>query len=216
MEFKLSWPNRITVLRILLIPGFVLALMQTREGEAGFRWVALVLLALVALGDGLDGYLARRLKSRSKLGAFLDPLADKLLMTSGYVVMASMLWPEPRMPKWVSVVVISRDVMIALFYFSMTALGSNLRMITPSFIGKTCATLQMVTLVAVLAAPASAGLLSEDALVTALNALFLITAFLTLVSGIDYLYAARVSLDRPEGVALIETDAPDAGKENDE
>ena len=100
MAFKLSWPNRITFARILLIPLFVLALIQAREGQPLFRWVGLGLLMLMCAGDALDGFLARRLHKRSRLGAFLDPLADKLLMTSGFLIMASMFWPEPKIPKY--------------------------------------------------------------------------------------------------------------------
>ena len=203
MAFKLSWPNRITFLRILLIPGLVLALLEVREGEPSFRWVALGLFVLVAGGDALDGYLARKLQSRSRLGAFLDPLADKLLMTSGYLVMTSIFWPEPRIPKWVVVVVISRDVLIALFYFSFAALGMSFKQITPSLVG--CALFQMVTLLVVLAGPAAELLFGEHTAGILLNGLFLITVFMTLVSGIDYLYAARLYLISPDRVALIES-----------
>ena len=203
MAFKLSWPNRITFLRILLIPGLVLALIQVREGQPAFRWVALGLFLLVAAGDALDGYLARVTQSRSRLGAFLDPLADKLLMTSGYLVMTSMFWPEPRIPKWVAVVVISRDVLISLFYFSFVALGMSFKQITPSLLGKGCTMFQMVTLLVVLAGPAAGLLLGENATGILLNGLFLVTVFMTLVSGIDYLYAARLYLISPDQVGLV-------------
>jgi cardiolipin synthase len=207
VSFKFSWPNRITFLRILLIPAFVLALIQTREGEARFRWVALGLLLLMALGDGLDGFLARKMQHRSRLGAFLDPLADKMLMTAGYIVLASALWPGPRMPKWVVVVVISRDVLIALFYFSLVALGASFKQITPSTLGKGCTVFQLTTLSFLLAAPAFGRIIGERAATIALDALFLVTVFMTLVSGIDYLYAARLSLISPERAALVESDA---------
>ena len=208
MKFKLSWPNRITFLRILLIPGFVLALAQTREGEPIYRWVALGLLLLVSGGDMLDGYLARKLHARSRLGAMLDPLADKLLMTSGYIVLASTLWPEPRMPVWVSVIVISRDVFMALFYFSLVALAGGFRMITPSLVGKGTTLFQMSTLVAVLAAPLLTMVIGETGVTYLLWTLFLLTAYTTLVSGIDYLYAARTALHHPDQLALIQSDVP--------
>jgi cardiolipin synthase (CMP-forming) len=205
MSFRLSWPNRITFARILLIPLFVLALIQAREGQPMFRWVALGLLILVCAGDALDGYLARRLHSRSRLGALLDPLADKLLMTSGYVLMATIFWPEPKIPKWVAVIVISRDVLMAIFYFALVALGTGFRQITPSFLGKLCTTLQMSTLVAVVSAPAVEWALGPASR-WAFGGLFFTTAFLTLFTGVDYLYAARTQLGSPESVALIETD----------
>ena len=209
MGFKLSWPNRITFARILLIPLFVLALMQAREGQGAFRWIALGLLLAVSAGDALDGYLARRTRSRSRLGAFLDPLADKLLMTAGYVVLSSIFWPEPRVPKWVAVVVISRDVLMALFYFSFVALGTHFKQITPSLVGKGCTMFQMVTLVAVLTSPGIERLIGEAATGIVLTGFYLVTVAMTLVSGVDYLYAARMQLISPDKVALIESDGPE-------
>jgi cardiolipin synthase len=214
MKFRLSWPNRITFLRLLLIPGFVLAMVQAREGEPVYRWVALGLLALVSGGDMLDGYLARKLHARSRLGAMLDPLTDKILMTSGYIVLASTFWPEPRMPVWVTVIVISRDVFIGLFYFSLVALAGGFKMITPSLVGKGCTLFQMSTLVAVLASPALAAALGENGMEVLLTTLFLITAYMTLVSGIDYLYAARTALHHPDQVALIQSDIPEERSQN--
>ena len=207
MSLRLSWPNRITFARILLIPLFVLALIQAREGQPAFRWVALGLLLTVCAGDALDGYLARKLHSRSRLGAFLDPLADKLLMTSGYVLMATIFWPEPKIPKWVAVIVISRDVLMVIFYFALVALGTGFRQITPSFLGKLCTTFQMSTLVAVVSAPAVEWALGPASR-WLFGGLFFLTAYLTIVTGVDYLYAARAQLHSPESVALIETDDP--------
>ena len=211
VAFKLSWPNRITFLRILLIPGLVLALIQVREGQPSFRWVALGLLLLVAGGDALDGYLARKMQNRSRLGAFLDPLADKLLMISGYLVMTSIFWPEPKIPKWVVVVVLSRDLLIVLFYLSCVALGMGFKQITPSLLGKGCTMFQMVTLLVVLVGPTAERLLGDHATGILLNGLFLITVFMTLVSGIDYLYAARLWLISPDRVGLIESRGREPG-----
>ena len=209
MTFRLSWPNRITILRIFLIPLFVLALVQAREGEPGFRWAALGLLALVCLGDALDGWLARKLHSRSRLGAILDPLADKLLMTAGYIVMASMLWPDPRIPKWLTVLVISRDALMVVFFLALVALGTGFRQLVPSFLGKLCTTLQMVTLVAVVAAPAIEPAIGDRASGILFPGFFLATAFLTIVTSIDYLWAARAQFGAPEASAVVETDEPE-------
>ena len=209
MSFRLSWPNRITFARILLIPLFVLALVQAREGDPLFRWVGLALLVLVCAGDALDGYLARRLHSRSRLGALLDPLADKLLMTAGYLLLSFMSWPEPTIPKWVAVIVISRDVLMVVFFLALVTLGTKFHQVAPSFLGKLCTAFQMSTLVATLSAPGFEAVLGGDATRMFLAALFFITAWLTIVTGIDYLYAARTQLGSPESAALIESDDPD-------
>ena len=169
MSLRLSWPNRITFLRILLIPGFVLALIQSRGGPSAFRWIALGLLILVSAGDALDGYLARTLHKRSLLGAFLDPVADKLLMTAGYVVLASGFWPEPRIPLWVTAVVVSRDLLIGLFYFSIVTVAGSFRPITPSLVGKGCTMFQMLTLVAVIASPPLEALLGASGVLMLLS-----------------------------------------------
>ena len=113
------------------------------------------------------------------------------------------------MPQWVAVVVISRDVLIALFYFSFAALGTKFRQIPPSVLGKGCTAFQMATLVAVLSAPGLETLMEKFACGLMLNGLFLVTVFMTLASGIDYLYAARLSLVSPDRMALIESDYPE-------
>ena len=140
--------------------------------------------------------------------SFLDPLADKLLMTSGYIVMATMFWPEPRIPKWVVVIVISRDVLMVVFYGAFVAMGTGFRQLAPSFLGKLCTTFQMTTLVTVLSAPGIAPFVGERAMHDALTGLFFATAFLTLVTGFDYLYGARAEISAPEHVALVESDDP--------
>ena len=81
--------NKITVGRILMIPGFIYLLLRHREeGADWLRWSALMCFALVAVLDGVDGYVARRYQQRSELGAVLDPLADKLLLVSALILLS--------------------------------------------------------------------------------------------------------------------------------
>ena len=78
--------NKITIVRILLVPFFVVEVLYYMEtGNAAHRWIALVSFAVAAVCDGVDGVIARRFNQRSELGAILDPLADKLLLVSGVV-----------------------------------------------------------------------------------------------------------------------------------
>jgi len=109
----------------------------------------------------------------------------------------------------VASVVVSRDLLIGLFYFSIVAVAGGFRPITPSLVGKGCTMFQMLTLVALMAAPPLEGLVGAGGMGALFNGLFLITVFMTLVSGIDYLYAARLSLIAPDRVALIQTNGPD-------
>ncbi len=185
---RLNWPNRITLVRMLLVPAFIIAALQVKQAPtpklASFaRWAAFAIFLLVAVGDAADGLLARRRNAQTELGALLDPVADKMLMISAYVLLASQRWAEPAMPEWVSVVVVSRDVFIALAFVFIRLLtaGFPLRV---SWLGKVCTTSQMVTVLAVLSGDAVIGL--EGRL-----ALFGLTVVLTVLSGVNYMYQAR-------------------------
>jgi cardiolipin synthase len=101
---RLTLANKITVGRLLSIPLLVIVLLL------GWDRAALVVFAASALSDALDGLVARRLKQKTVLGSYLDPLADKLLLSSTYLVLAH----GDRLPMWVFVLVFSRDVMILL------------------------------------------------------------------------------------------------------
>ena len=103
----MTWPNLLSVLRIAMVPLFVIAVA---EGHPGW---AFTVFALAGLTDLLDGYIARFYGQQSVLGAYLDPAADKLLVTSAFVLLS---WPGVHqgltIPIWVTVLVISRDVII--------------------------------------------------------------------------------------------------------
>ncbi len=185
---RLNWPNRITLVRMLLVPAFLIAALQVREARAlqwatFARWAAFGIFLLVAVGDGLDGILARRRNAQTELGALLDPAADKMLVISAYVLLASQRWAGPPMPGWVSVVVVSRDVFIALAFVFIRLLTGGFPLHV-SWLGKVCTTSQMVTVLAVLSGDAIIGL--EGRL-----ALFGLTVVLTVLSGVNYMYQAR-------------------------
>ena len=91
---KLNWANRITILRIILIVPFVSFMLKINDDQLseamqnGARYLAILLFLVMAISDGLDGYLARKKKQVTRLGTFLDPVADKLLMTSACLLLA--------------------------------------------------------------------------------------------------------------------------------
>jgi len=120
-------PNVLTVARIMLTPGFVIAFVDQRFGLA---WV---LFAVAGLTDALDGTLARILKQRSTFGAMLDPLADKVLLVTSFLCLAQQDW----VPRWLAVLVVSRDVLIvgglALLHYSGVDVK---RGINPAWISK--------------------------------------------------------------------------------
>ena len=147
---RLSLPNRVTVTRVLLIVPFVVLLFYQNKPDWGYwaRYGALAIFAIMAISDGVDGYLARKTGQRSRLGYFLDPLADKLLITTACILLAikSTSVPGARLPAWVVVVIIGKDVLwlagVLIIQFSTGHLS-----IPPSKLGRasTCAQLAMVT-----------------------------------------------------------------------
>lgn len=137
--------NKITILRILLVPFFAIQLLYYEEsGKEVFRLLAIVCFAIAALSDGLDGYIARRFKQRSELGAILDPLADKLLLISGLVLLSLNKQPElPRLPLWLVATVFSRDLLLVLGLGVIYYTCGKVR-VAPHWLGKVATVLQMV------------------------------------------------------------------------
>lgn len=164
-------PNSLTILRILLIPVYVGFMTY---GQYGF---ALFSLLLAGITDAIDGPIARRMNQRTKLGTFLDPLADKLLLTSGFISL-SMLH---LVPSWLAILVVSRDVILLLGTAVAHVTNSPID-ITPTFLGKGTTLLQLsYVLLVVLMTWRGLGL-------TMLTPLLFTMVGFTLASGLHYLY----------------------------
>ncbi len=136
--------NKITILRILLVPLFIVELLYyVQSGYEGHRYIALACFAAAAISDGIDGYIARKYNQRSVLGAVLDPLADKLLLVSG-IVLLSLNNGEflPRIPLWLTVTILSRDLMLLIGLALLHYLGSKI-VVRPVFVGKMATVFQM-------------------------------------------------------------------------
>src|SRR3990167_8441300 len=95
-------PNTLTIFRILLVPVFIIFLINNN------LWMALMIFILAGITDGLDGLIARVLNQRTLIGAYLDPIADKFLLISAYLALTI----KNMLPAWLSVIVISRDIII--------------------------------------------------------------------------------------------------------
>lgn len=143
--------NKVTILRILLIPLFVVeVLYYVKTGNELHRWVALSCFALASLCDALDGYIARRFNQRSELGAILDPLADKLLLVSAIVVLSFDQLPYLQsLPLWLTGTVIGRDILLlaGLIVIQMTVGKVKVR---PRLLGKAATVLQMAVVLWIL------------------------------------------------------------------
>ena len=164
-------PNLITMIRIILTPVFVIYLIQDEF------FSALVVFVLCGLSDGADGMIARLFNQKSRLGTYLDPLADKIVLASGFVVLAV----RGFMPSWLAVMVLARDVLILLGVVLM-ALNRVEVKINPSIVSKITTCFQFVTVIA---------LLSRNYILMPAGfypMLLYSTAFFTIASGLHYMH----------------------------
>lgn len=136
--------NKITIARILLVPVFVIELLNyTGNGREFHRWVALAVFLIAAIGDGIDGFVARRFNQKTEMGALLDPLADKLLLVLGLVILTLDNGPRlDRIPLWLTATVLARDVMLLLFLVLVNYLVGR-GTVRPHLTGKIATVLQM-------------------------------------------------------------------------
>jgi len=148
--------NKITVVRILMIPVFVTMAIyygQSIQRSAPLEWqrfTAIVIFLVAAVSDGLDGYIARRYKQRSTLGAILDPIADKGLLLSAIITLSISNWSEidpeyGRFPAWFPVLVITRDAVILVGAGVLHLLNGKVQ-VKPSWTGKVATVLQMAAI----------------------------------------------------------------------
>jgi CDP-diacylglycerol--glycerol-3-phosphate 3-phosphatidyltransferase len=143
--------NKITILRILLIPFFVVELIYYFETGNEMHWLAAILsFAVAAILDGVDGYIARQYNQKSELGAILDPLADKLLLVSGVVALSFNHGPFlGQIPLWLTGTIIGRDFLI-LIGMVVIQLTVGKVVVHPRFIGKCATVLQMAVVIWIL------------------------------------------------------------------
>jgi len=143
--------NKITILRILLIPFFVVeTLYYVETGNEVHRLLAILSFAITAILDGVDGYIARRYNQKSELGAILDPLADKLLLVSGIVLLSFNNAPRlGQIPLWLTGTVIGRDLLL-LTGIAVIRLTIGKVVVRTRFLGKIATVLQMVVVLWVL------------------------------------------------------------------
>jgi cardiolipin synthase len=158
----LTLPNLISILRILLILPFVMCLLK--EGDPVYavpmRWAALGIFVIMAASDALDGYLARVRKQTTALGAFLDPLADKLMITCASVILALPQTAVPgfRLPLTVVVLVLGKDILL-LLGFAVTYFLTGSVHIKPVWAGKASTFFQICMVLSILIAPEMTGVL---------------------------------------------------------
>jgi len=150
----MTLPNQITIGRILLIPVFViLAIYYGKTAASGhpdekLRIATIAVFLTAALSDGVDGWLARRYQLKTRLGALLDPIADKGLMVTAIITLSVTSWPY-EIPVWYPVLVIARDLIILTGCGVLRFLNNHLE-VHPSPLGKVSTFLQMLTVAVVM------------------------------------------------------------------
>jgi cardiolipin synthase len=173
--------NWLTIVRILLVPVLVICLVYNRV------LLALSTFIVAAVTDMMDGYIARTRGAKTRLGAFLDPLADKLLLTASFVTLT---YKFPKvLPFWLTAIVLSRDLLLVLVVMLIMLTGGHLNP-TPTWLGKTSTVAQMLTVGVALFVVGS----GHD-LVVARKTLLIVAAVLTVGSGIQYLLVAPRYVD---------------------
>jgi cardiolipin synthase len=167
----LTLPNQVTFLRLALLPAYFIVIFYGR-----YPW-ALALLLVAGISDAVDGQLARRLNQKSELGEFLDPIADKLLLSGSFLILAF----NQRIPWWITILVLARDLII-LIIAAVILLVVGYRTFPPTMDGKVTTVVQMLLVVVVLAGAAFP--YPQQLLVNELLGYF--TAALTVFSGLHY------------------------------
>jgi len=164
-------PNVITLIRIIIIPIFVTALIYKRYHYA------LILFIICAVSDMLDGLLARITNQKTQLGALLDPIADKLLLITSFILFSLYGW----IPKWLTVTVISRDMIVTLGWI-LLYLIHNMTHVKPTFTGKTAIASQLLLIAYTLLSITVMGIPPSK------NWMAWTVATLTIISGLHYIY----------------------------
>lgn len=167
---KLNWANRITILRVLLIVPFIIFMLKINDWDLeGYkrdliRYAATLTFIVMAVSDAVDGYLARKKHQITKLGTFLDPMADKLLITSACILLYSERGHVDgfRLPGTVVVLIISKDLLISFGFLIVYFITGRVR-IVPVFAGKLATTLQLVMVTGILIAPEASKVCSDTA-----------------------------------------------------
>jgi CDP-diacylglycerol--glycerol-3-phosphate 3-phosphatidyltransferase len=181
--FPLNLPNVLTVLRIMLVPVLVVALLgNTPEGDV----LAAVVFSLASLTDFIDGYLARSRDSITTFGKLMDPLADKLLIVAALISLVSL----HRLPGWIAMVIITREFAVTVLRLGATQAGV---VMAASMFGKVKTCLQIAAILAVIAVHGHSAWVS---------ALLYATAAVTVLSGLDYFFGLRRRMQQAQAGSL--------------
>lgn len=182
---SLNLANKITIIRLLLIPVFAALLLNYKASGLGdgeiLRHMAIFVFLLASVSDAVDGFVARTFNQITRLGSFLDPLADKLLLLTGIILLSLNIPGLARLPIWFPVLVFSRDLFLLLGAVMIQLTSGHLKVV-PNILGKVTTFLQMATVLWILFK------LPEPHLI------WILAGALTFLSGIVYLFTGSKQL----------------------
>ena len=167
----MNLPNKLTVLRVILVPFFVAFLLLSKSSES-LKWIALILFIAASLTDLLDGKIARKYNLVTTFGKFMDPLADKVLTISGMICLIEL----GRIPSWIVVIIVAREFIISGFRLIATEHGI---VIAANYWGKFKTTFQMIMIILMI--------VNLPALSMFTNIVMWIALALTIISLITYI-----------------------------
>lgn len=176
----INLPNILTLVRLLLTPLFVILLLRDQRNPA------LLIFCMAGFTDGLDGLIARWFNQRTVLGAYLDPIADKALLMSAFVCLAIL----EIVPEWLTVIVLSRDILIVIGVAIFTLTEKKFR-VRPSLLSKITTAFQIAMVIVSLMEPDMFGIQAHRLLLWS-------TAVVTSVSGFHYIYIGMNILQRAD------------------
>lgn len=170
---KMNLPNKLTILRVLMIPFFVVFMLWDICGAAD-KWIAAAIFIVASLTDMLDGHIARKYHLITNFGKFMDPLADKLLVGAAMICLVEM----GRLPAWIVIIIISREFIISGFRL---VASDNGVVIAASYWGKFKTVFQMFMIIVLIFELGGVFVMIE-------NALIWIATILTVISLVDYVW----------------------------
>lgn len=184
---KINLPNKISLLRVVLVPLFMFFLLVNKQNTTIYEVFALIVFIGAAVTDGVDGYLARKHQSVTKFGKIIDPLADKLLISSALISFVAM----DKISPWIAVIIIGRELAVTGLRVIAASEGT---VIAASKWGKWKTNIQIFAVICIIIDPGIINLplyLSEILLGSAV--------IITVISGIDYFMKADIDFFKEEG-----------------
>ncbi len=175
----LTLSNKISLSRIFFIPPLVFCITQVQHHNH-YRYACLFIMMVIGLSDIMDGYFARKRNEITNLGRYLDPVADKLVLIISCIILSSdRIWPEPRLPAWISAVIVCRDLFLIFGTVALLLITGRMEC-QPTTLGKAATGLQIIAIVSVI--------MGDHIPLPVLITIWWTTVIITFISGLLYMY----------------------------